>query len=266
MRPRPRRPALRAALDAAAVPTFTHKPADGPIRFTRAPGRLPPGLRVYAIADIHGWAEKLTALHRLIEADLSARPIPRATIAHLGNYLGHGPDSAAVVHMLAAGPPHPHATWVNLLGDHERMLLDAMDGDRPAATDFLHAGGSEALASWGLDRDLPRDAWQAALPADDVAWLRSLALTHRVGDYLFVHAGIRPGVPLEAQSREDLTAMRQPFLSTEQDFGVVVVHGHSSSPTAMIARNRIGLDTGAGTGGKLTCVMLQDDALGLLAV
>ena len=111
--------------------------------------------------------------------------------------------------LLSAAPPVPGISVVNLLGDHERMLLDALDGDRAAATDWLWAGGKQALASWGLDPDLPREDWPAALPAAHVAWLRSLSLTHREGDYLFVHAGIRPGVPLSEQSRDDLVTIRR---------------------------------------------------------
>jgi serine/threonine protein phosphatase 1 len=155
---------------------------------------------------------------------------------------------------------------VNLLGDHERMLLDALDGDRAAATDWLWAGGSAALPSWGLPPDLPREAWADAFPAEHIAFLRRLVLTHREGGYLFVHAGIRPGVALTDLPRDDLVTMRQPFLSTEQDLGVVVVHGHSSSPSVPILPNRIGLDTGAGIGGKLTCAVLEDDVIGLMAV
>lgn len=265
-----RRPAMRAALEAAATPTFS-----GPremagsaeaIRFLRAPGFLPPDRRVYAIGDIHGCRDKLTTLHGLIAADFAARPVKSAVLVHLGDYIDQGPDSAGVVALLAAGPPVPRVRVVNLLGDHERMLIDALDGDRAAATDWLWSGGKEALASWGLDPDLPRETWQAALPAAHVAWLRGLALTHREGRYLFVHAGIRPGIPLAEQSRDDLTTMRQPFLSTEQELGVVVVHGHSSGPSVSIAANRIGLDTGAGIGGKLTCAVLEDDLVGLLAV
>ncbi len=91
-------------------------------------------------------------------------------------------------------------------------------------------------------------------------------MTHREGGYLFVHAGIRPGITLDKQTRDDLTTMRHPFLSTEQAFEAVVVHGHSSAPSVQIAPNRIGLDTGAGIGGKLTCAVLEDDVVGLLAV
>lgn len=270
MRRQQRRPAMRAALQAAAIPTFS-----GPrevagsaaaIRFMRAPGWLPSGRRVYAIGDVHGCRDKLVALHGLVAADLAARPTGSATLVHLGDYVDQGPDSAGVVACLSAGSPVPSCATVNLLGDHERMLLDAMDGDRAAATDWLWAGGKEALASWGLSPDLPREEWEAALPKNQVAWLRGLALTHRAGSYLFVHAGIRPGLPLAEQARDDLVSMRQPFLSTEQDLGCVVVHGHSSSPSVHIAPNRIGLDTGAGIGGRLTCAVLEDDVIGLLAV
>ena len=236
------------------------------IRFIRAPGRLPRGRRVYAIGDIHGCRDRLVALHRLVATDFAARPTGSAVLVHLGDYIDQGPDSAGVVTLLSTGPPIPGIAVINLLGDHERMLLDALDGDRAAATDWLWAGGKQALPSWGLDPDLPRQHWQAALPSAQVAWLRGLALTHREGDYLFVHAGIRPGVPLRQQSRDDLTTMRHPFLSTQQDFGVVVVHGHSSTPSVPITANRIGLDTGAGIGGKLTCAVLEDDVVGLLAV
>jgi serine/threonine protein phosphatase 1 len=236
------------------------------IRFLRAPGSMPRGRRVYAVGDIHGCLDKLVALHRLIAADHAARPIAAAVLVHLGDAIDQGPDRAGVVALLAAGPPIPALSVVNLLGDHERMLLDGLAGDRAAATDWLWAGGREALASWGLPADLPREEWEAALPEAHVAWLRSLVLTHREGDYLFTHAGIRPGVPLNEQSRDDLVTMRQPFLSSEQDLGVIVVHGHSSSPSVHIAANRIGLDTGAGIGGKLTCAVLEDDVVGLLAV
>ena len=236
------------------------------IRFTRAPGWLPRGRRVYAVGDIHGCRDKLIALHALIAADFSARPTKSAILVHLGDYVDQGADSAGVVALLAAGPPIAGIPAVNLLGDHERMLLDALDGDRAAATDWLWAGGRQALASWGIDPGLPREAWEAALPAPHVAWLRRLALTHREGDYLFVHAGIRPGIPLAEQARDDLVTIRQPFLSSEQTHGLIVVHGHASNPSVTIAANRIGLDTGAGIGGKLTCAVLEDDLIGLLAV
>jgi serine/threonine protein phosphatase 1 len=267
---RRRGPAMRAALTAAAVPTFNGprlmaKSADT-IRFLQAPGRMPSGRRAYAIGDIHGRNEKLLALHRLVVADLTARPVRSAVLVHLGDYINQGPDSAGVVARLSAGPPVGGLQVVNLQGDHERMLLAGLAGDRAAATDWLWAGGREALVSWGLSADLAREEWAAALPASHVAWLRDLILTHREGEYLFVHAGVRPGIALRDQTPEDLVTIRQPFLSTEQDLGKVVVHGHSASPSVQIAANRIGLDTGAGIGGRLTCAVLEDNLVGFLAV
>ena len=261
---------MRAALEGTAIPTFNGPRAMAAsaeaIRFMQAPGHLPRGRRVYAIGDVHGCRDRLVALHDLVAADFAARPTGSAVLVHLGDYIDQGPDSAGVVTLLSAAPPIPGIAVINLLGDHERMLLDALDGDRAAATDWLWAGGRQALPSWGLNPDLPREDWQAALPPTHLAWLRGLALTHREGDYLFVHAGIRPGVPLRQQSRDDLTTVRHAFLSSQQDFGAVIVHGHSSSPSVQIAANRIGLDTGAGIGGKLTCAVLEDDVIGLLAV
>jgi serine/threonine protein phosphatase 1 len=261
---------VRAALDAADIPTWTGprpiaQTADA-LRFRQAPGWLPRGRRVYAVGDIHGCQAQLEAMHTAIMADLVARPPQAAVLLHLGDYIDHGPDSAGVLDHLLKLPPAPNLSVVNLLGDHERMLRDALGGDRAAATDWLHGGGQASLASWGLDPGLPRDQWEAALPPGHVAFLRSLVPSHREGDYLFVHAGIRPGVPLSQQTLDDLVTIRQPFLWTEQDFGMIVVHGHSSGPAAAIGANRIGLDTGAGIGGQLTCAVLEEDLIGLLAI
>jgi serine/threonine protein phosphatase 1 len=265
---RPRR-RVRAALDATDIPTWSAvRPiattADA-LRFRQAPGSLPRGRRVYAIGDVHGCKAQLVALHAAIADDMAARPVAVATLVHLGDYIDLGPDSAGVVALLADGPGVAGVTTINLLGDHERMLIEALDGDRAAATDWLWAGGSAALASWGIASDLPREAWAVALPAAHVGFLRGLRLSHREGGYLFVHAGIRPGVALAKQTVDDLLTMRQPFLWTEQDLGVVVVHGHSTNPTPVVAANRIGVDTGAGNGGALTCAVLEDDVVGFLA-
>jgi serine/threonine protein phosphatase 1 len=222
---------------------------------------------VYAVGDVHGHPDKLRRLHAAIAADLAARPVSYATLVHLGDYIDQGPDSAGVVALLADdGPPVAGVRVVNLLGDHERMLLDALNGDRAAATDWLWAGGREALASWGLSPGLPREEWETALPASHIAFLRGLELSYREGDYVFVHAGIRPGMALDRQTTDDLVTMRQPFLWSEDDFGFVVVHGHSSTPSVVIGKNRIALDTGAGLGEKLTCAVLEEDLIGLIAV
>lgn len=260
----------RTALAAADIPTWsgprTLPDRADALRFGPAPGLLPAARRVYAVGDVHGSLAQLQALHAAIADDLAARPIANAAVVHLGDYIDHGPDSAGVLALLRSVPVLAGARVVALMGDHERMLIDALEGDRAAATDWLCSGGRATLASWGLDPDLPREAWARALPPADIAWLRSLPLRHQEGDYLFVHAGIRPGLPLQRQAAEDLLGIRQPFLWSEQDHGVVVVHGHNTGPAPVTLVNRIGLDTGAGLGGKLSCAVLEADRMALLAV
>lgn len=260
---------MRAALDATEIRTGAAvepiaATADA-LRFRRAPGWLPRGQRVYAVGDVHGCRQQLVDLHAAIAADLAARPIRSVLLMHLGDYIDLGPDSAGVIQVLSQTSPIPGVATINLIGDHERMLLDALSGDRAAATDWLWAGGRASLASWGIDPDLPREQWEVALPAPHIAFLRSLVLTHREGDYLFVHAGIRPGVRLAQQTPDDLVTMRQPFLWSDVDFGVVVVHGHNTAPLPAVTDNRIGIDTGAGNGGPLTCAVLEEDQVGFLA-
>ena len=260
----------RAELDAAAVPTWRPPRIAGAdaasLAFVLAPGRVPRGRRVYAIGDIHGCLAELHQLHAAIANDLALRPIASAMLVHLGDYIDFGPDSAGVVALLAKGPPISGLRTINLMGDHERIALDALSGDGAAATDWLHSGGQAALESWGITADVPRDAWRDRVPPTHVDFMRGLALDHREGDYLFVHAGIRPGVPLDRQAEDDLLGIRQSFLASEQDFGAVIVHGHTAAPTPTIKTNRIGLDTGAGCGGKLTCAVFEDDAVAFMSV
>jgi serine/threonine protein phosphatase 1 len=153
---------------------------------------------------------------------------------------------------------------VNLVGNHDETMLNALSGDRPAATDWLFAGGRPALESYGVDPDSPRESWPENVPVEHLDFLRNLTLTHRVGGYFFVHAGIRPGVALEQQVREDLLRMRQPFLYSEAEFGAVVVHGHTPVKEPVVRHNRIAIDTGAVFGGKMTCLVLEADTMGFL--
>jgi serine/threonine protein phosphatase 1 len=260
---------IRAELDAAAVPIWRPPrlaASDAAsLHFVASPGRLPRGQRVYAIGDVHGCLGQLRTLHAAIGDDLARRPVPSAVLLHLGDYIDFGPDSAGVVALLAAGPPIAGLPVVNLMGDHERTALDALSGDGAAATDWLHIGGQAALESWGIPADTPRTAWAPLIPAAHVAFLRALPVDHRAGDYMFVHAGIRPGVALGHQSEDDRLGIRQSFLASEQDFGVIVVHGHSASPSPSIRPNRIGIDTGAGHGGRLTCAVFEDDAVAFMS-
>jgi serine/threonine protein phosphatase 1 len=234
------------------------------ISFQEAPAGLPPGRRVYAIGDVHGCADRLFALHDAIAEDLARRPVDAPLLLHIGDYIDRGPDSAAVIARLAAGPPLAGVATVNLLGNHEQTMIDALSGDRAAGTDWLYQGGRTALQSWGVDPDSARETWAAGVPAAHLAFVRGLRLSHQEGGYLFVHAGIRPGVPLDAQSREDLLRIRQPFLFTDADFGAVIVHGHTPVKAPVVRHNRIAIDTGAVFDGALTCAVLEGSRIGFL--
>jgi serine/threonine protein phosphatase 1 len=265
-----RRAGLRGALAATAVPTWTEAAtpqSDGTkLAFVRSPGLLRPGRRIYAVGDIHGCLEPLHALHAAIADDLARRPIGGALLIHLGDYIDAGPDSAGVIALLAAGPPIADLPTINLLGDHERTALDALDGDAPSATDWLHAGGGATLRGWGIDPASPRGGWRDEVPAVHLVFLRGLVLSHRADDYMFVHAGIRPGVPLQRQAADDLLRIRQPFLYSEVAFAAVVVHGHTPGSAPVLRQNRICIDTGAGFGGRLTCAVLEGDRVGFMSV
>ncbi len=236
------------------------------IEFVPAPATLPPQTRVYAVGDVHGCLDQLTALHAAIAADLAARPVADPLLLHIGDYIDRGPDSAQVIAWLHGPSPVPGARRVHLLGNHEEMLLAALDAeDATPAANWLQNGGRETLASWSIGQKLPHTAWLERLPPADVAFLRGLSLVHREGGYLFAHAGIRPGIPLENQQRRDLVWIREPFLSFRGDLGAVVVHGHTPHPAPVVRPNRIGIDTGAVYGGQLTCAVLETDRLGFLS-
>ncbi|WP_431280716.1 metallophosphoesterase [Humitalea sp. 24SJ18S-53] len=233
------------------------------MKFFDAPGWLPEGVRIYAIGDIHGCADRLRALHADIAADLLARPA-RATVVHLGDYVDKGPDARAVVAHLLAGDPVPGCATVNLAGNHEHLLLGALDGEPLALADFLAWGGRETLASYGLRAEDGPTAWAASFPDDHRTWIAARPLTHAAGGYFFAHAGVRPGVALDAQTRADLTGIRMSFLASEADHGAVVVHGHTAAGMVTVRANRIGLDTAAWSGGPLSCAVLEGRRMAVL--
>jgi len=235
------------------------------IDFVPAPASLPPGQRVYAIGDVHGCLDRLQTMHELIAEDLAARPAEEAVLVHLGDYVDRGPDSAGVVARLAAGAPLPDVPTVNLMGNHEHMMLAALATGETETTElWLANGGADSLQSWGVPRSAQPREWPSYLPMPHLMFLRDLAMRHEAGGYLFVHAGIRPGIPLDRQSRHDLMWIREPFLSFKEPLGTVVVHGHTPRQEPVVRPNRIGIDTGAVMGGLLTCVVLEEDRLGFI--
>jgi serine/threonine protein phosphatase 1 len=232
-----------------------------------APAVLPPGQRVYAIGDVHGCIDRLAALHEQIAEDLADRPVEHTTLVHLGDYVDRGTDSAQVIDWLIAGPPVPADTVVNLMGNHEHMMLSAIAGiDRDAPAQWLSNGGADSLLSWGIPRSVPAAEWAARIPVQHLLFLRDLVINHRIGPYLFVHAGVMPGVPLDQQTRQDMMWIREPFLSSRADHGAVIVHGHTPKREPIVMPNRIAIDTGAVLGGALTCLMLEADSLAFFQV
>jgi serine/threonine protein phosphatase 1 len=231
-----------------------------------APGRLPPGRRVYAVGDIHGCLDRLVALHWAVAADLSAHPVRDSVLVHLGDYVDRGPDSAGVLWLLAGSIAPPVSRRVDLKGNHEAMMLGALANGGRAASQWLDNGGEQTLESYKIadTMKIQPQEWRRAIPAAHTQWLGNLDIMHREGTYVFVHAGIRPGLSLKAQTREDLLWIREPFLSDQTPRDVVVVHGHTPRTAPEVTENRIGIDTGAVMGGALTCVVLEEDRIRFL--
>ncbi len=185
-------------------------------------------------------------------------------VVHLGDYVDRGPDSAGVLALLRGPCPVPGAAWVRLAGNHEQMMLAALD---PAAEAevvgfWLDNGGAATLESYGAD---PRDgrSW-GAVPQGDLDLLRGLPDSFALGGYLFAHAGVRPDVPLDRQDPMDLAWIREPFLSWRGGLGAVVVHGHTPARGPEVLAHRIGIDTGAVYGGPLTCAVLEGERVGFI--
>jgi serine/threonine protein phosphatase 1 len=236
------------------------------VELNAAPATLPPGQRIYAIGDVHGCLDRLITLHEMISEDLAARPIEHSTLVHLGDYVDRGADSAQVIDWLVNGPPVPADEIVNLMGNHENMMLAALVGtDKEAPDQWLMNGGADSLLSWGISRLAPPADWASLVPIKHLIFMRDLPVSRQIGPYLFVHAGVRPGVKLDQQSRSDMMWIREPFLSSRLDHGAVVVHGHTPKREPTVHPNRIAIDTGAVLGGALTCVVLEADRLGFLS-
>ncbi len=228
-------------------------------------------MRSYAIGDIHGQLSLLSDAHRRIEADRRACRDPDAPVIHLGDLVDRGPDSAGVIRFLregiAAGAP-----WVVVKGNHdrlfERFLSDPgwRDPQLREGVTYLHPmiGGAETLMSYGLYRPTSfhiktaRAEALKAVPPEDIAFLQACPLYHTYGDLLHVHAGIRPGVPLEHQSEQDLVWIRDPFLMDTRDHGPLILHGHTAIPRPTHYRNRVNIDSRAAYGGPLTTVVIED--------
>lgn len=226
--------------------------------------RAPEGERIYAIGDIHGCADALDRLMALICEDEAAGALANRLI-FLGDYVDRGPDSRGVVErLIAIGKERPGTVF--LKGNHEAAMLDFLAAP-VSGGDWLHWGGAETLHSYGVDnvwRRPPEDlaaALGARLPRAHLNFLRNLSLSECRGDYFFVHAGVKPGVPLDAQEEDDLLWIREEFHDAPAPArpDKVVVHGHHPVRKPVDAGWRIDIDTGACYGGKLTAAVLEGE-------
>ena len=246
---------------------FGKRPSSKPAAAPRV-SRLQPGYRAYAIGDIHGRADLLAELISVIKTDAIVRLGPGTNVVvYLGDYVDRGPQSREVIDLILSDPL-PDFAEVRLLGNHDDTLLRFLE-DPSIGPTWSSYGGDATLLSYGvrarpdlvgIDRyeDMRRQLLQL-MPPGHVEFLRGLSLSCVAGDYLFVHAGVRPGVPIDRQSPSDLLWIRDDFIDSPLDYGSVVVHGHTPFDQPDVRHNRIGIDTNAFASGMLTCLILEGE-------
>lgn len=241
---------------------FARRADDAP-----AERHVPADTRVYAVGDIHGRVDLLERLAIRIKLDAKNSDAARKVLVFLGDYVDRGFNSKDVLDFLIEHEFEDFETHF-LLGNHEQWMLQFLD-DVEIGSNWLAYGGDATLHSYGvrieplapLEDELPiaQRNLRIALPKAHLDFLERLKLTHQEGDYLFVHAGIRPGVPLELQKLTDLLWIRNQFLESGTEHGFCVVHGHTVTSAPDVHKNRIGIDTGAFASGILTALVLEGD-------
>lgn len=225
---------------------------------------IPLGLRVYAIGDVHGCSMLLEKMHAMIESDLLGGRPEKTLIIYLGDYLDRGPASAGVLDILTGAAPNA-TSRIFLKGNHEEMALKFLE-DPEEGSAWCAFGGFETLMSYRIDvrrqlddggyKNLRRE-WAKRMPASHTHFLRDLQTSYSLGGYFFCHAGVRPGVSLNAQTAHDLMWIREDFLESAFNHGKLIVHGHSPVDMPDIRANRINVDTGAYATGRLTALVLE---------
>jgi serine/threonine protein phosphatase 1 len=241
--------------------------------------RAPDGMRLYAIGDVHGRLDLLTAMHTQIGTDLARDGITDWRVIHLGDYVDRGPDSKGVLDLLVAARRRDPRT-VMLAGNHDLGFLEFLDHPDPASL-FVQYGGVQTAKSYGVDLEQdktglfrhPRKSLRTshaelvgAVPASHVEFLRSLAFSASFGDFFFCHAGIRPGIALEQQDARDLIWIRDVFHNHSGLYPKVIVHGHTPNEKAEILANRVNVDTLAYRSGRLTALVVDGARKEILTV
>lgn len=236
------------------------------------PARGAPGKRLYVVGDVHGRADLLQRLAAAIVADHEARGPRDAFLVLVGDLIDRGPQSREVVELVRTGALAPFPT-LSLAGNHEEALVEGLRGRPERLGDWLAHGGYDCARSYGAPIGALFGAQPAVIerilcdhiPLAHLEFLAGLPDTVQFGDFLLAHAGVDPGAPLAAQGRA-VRWIREPFLSSDKDFGAVVVHGHTVRAEVEVRSNRIGLDTGAYESGRLSGACIEDDAVTLLSV
>jgi serine/threonine protein phosphatase 1 len=228
---------------------------------------VPDGTRIYAIGDVHGRADLLAQLLAGIDADLDMNPISQHVVVFLGDYVDRGPDSREVIEIvIERSQAHP---TICLKGNHE-VIFEEFLRNPEIFVPWRQVGGIETLLSYGIkpsfspvhdEKRMLAQSLADALPASHREFLAELKPSFSWGDFFFAHAGVRPGVPLARQKDEDLFWIRHEFLSCDEDFGKIIVHGHTPVREVEFHRNRINIDTGAYLTGRLTCLRIERDVV-----
>jgi diadenosine tetraphosphatase ApaH/serine/threonine PP2A family protein phosphatase len=238
--------------------------------FGRQPS-IPADLRIYAVGDVHGRLDLLDQLLSLIDADIALRPTSRPLHVFLGDYIDRGAFSRETIDRLIQLGRERECVF--LKGNHELIALKCLSDRSNLFDQWMRLGGLETLMSYGvsfghLASGKPivelQAAFHHALPQAHLRFFRDLQLSFECGDFFFVHAGVKPGVELSRQMENDLLWIREEFLSSSEDFGKIVIHGHTPAPDIEVLPNRINIDTGAFATGRLTCLVIEDASLSVI--
>jgi serine/threonine protein phosphatase 1 len=237
------------------------------LRRTSKQPRLPEGIRVYAFGDIHGRADLIKEMFTVIDADIARSPVDRPIEVFLGDYIDRGPYSGYTLDLLIERSRSRETVF--LKGNHEAYFLEVLR-DPSKLDDWRQFGGLQTLMSYGIEPSLNPDAAERidlirtlieVMPGDHLKFIRSLKPSFLCGDFFFVHAGVRPGIPLTEQRESDLLWIRNEFLDSKENFGKFIVHGHTPVPEPDIRSNRINIDTGAYATGNLTLLSIQGSSM-----
>ena len=231
---------------------------------------MPAGLRIYAVGDIHGRLDLLNELLAQINSDIGLRPTARPVYVFLGDYIDRGPSSRETIdRLIEHGATHES---VFLKGNHELIAIKCLS-DRGLFDQWLRLGGLETLVSYGVPAETLangkqiaelQSAFHSALPQTHFRFFRDLQNSFACGDFFFAHAGVKPNVELSRQKENDLLWIRGEFLSSKDDFGKIVVHGHTPTREIEVRPNRINIDTGAFATGRLTCLAIEGETLSVI--